>query len=164
MKIIKKQEGKSQYEALNEGFKLTMEVNINEPTDPSYVFGGYCPITVRLLENLIKKGWNSIKECNRYYWLVIKKLPGETEFPANEKEIIQPRSKQNFILAVFIGGITYAEISAIRFLNKRNPDHKIIILTTNIVNGKSMINSLRTNFEQVLSYKDFNSQLRQIGN
>lgn len=67
MKIIKKQEGKSQYEALNEGFKLTMEVNINEPTDPSYVFGGYCPITVRLLENLIKKGWNSIKECNRYY-------------------------------------------------------------------------------------------------
>lgn len=95
---------------------------------------------------------------------MIKKLPGETEFPANEKEIIQPRSKQNFILAVFIGGITYAEISAIRFLNKRNPDHKIIILTTNIVNGKSMINSLRTNFEQVLSYKDFNSQLRQIGN
>jgi hypothetical protein len=63
MKIIKKQEGKSTYEALNEGFKLTMEVNVNDPTDPCYVFGGYCPITVRLLENVVKKGWNPIKEC-----------------------------------------------------------------------------------------------------
>jgi hypothetical protein len=96
--------------------------------------------------------------------LVIKKLPGEAEFPANEKEIIQPRSKQNFILVVFIGGITYAEISAIRFLNRKNSDHKFIILTTHIINGKTLINNLRTNFEQVLSYKDFYAQFRQLQN
>lgn len=47
-----------------QGFKLIVEdVNVNEPNDPSYVFGGYCPITIRLIENVIKKGWNPIKEC-----------------------------------------------------------------------------------------------------
>jgi hypothetical protein len=97
--------------------------------------------------------------------LVIKKLPGETEFPAEEKAVYQPKTKQNFILVVFIGGITFAEISAIRYLNKRpNSDHKFIILTTNIINGKSMINSLRVNFDQVLSYKEFNTQFRQFQN
>jgi hypothetical protein len=88
------------------------DVNINEPDDTSYVFGGFCPITIRLIEILIKYGWNSIKD-------VIKLLPGETEIPANEKEVlsIQKRGK-NFILLVFVGGITHAEISAIRYLNR----------------------------------------------
>ena len=100
-----------------------------------------------------------------FNFIVLKKLPGETEFPANEKEVYQPKTKQNFILVVFIGGITYAEISAIRYLNsKRSTDHKFIILTTQILNGKTLINSLRVNFEQVLSYKEFQSQLRQMQN
>jgi hypothetical protein len=82
-----------------------------EPDDCSYVFGGFCPITIRLIETLVKKGWNSIKE-------VIKRLPGEFEYPANEKEIISSKNRTNFILLVFIGGISYAEISAIRHLNR----------------------------------------------
>jgi hypothetical protein len=82
-----------------------------DPDDTSYVFGGFCPITIRLIESLIKKGWNSIKE-------VIKRLPGDFDFPSNEKEILSSRNKTNFILLVYIGGITYAEISAIRFLNR----------------------------------------------
>jgi hypothetical protein len=86
-------------------------VNINEPDDASYVFGGFCPISIRLIEALVKRGWNSIKE-------VIKRLPGEYDYPTNDKEIINPKSRPNFILVVFIGGITYAEIAAIRYLNR----------------------------------------------
>ena len=82
-----------------------------EPDDCSYVFGGFCPITIRLIEALVKKGWNSIKD-------VIKRLPGDFEYPTNEKEIINIKNRPGFILLVFIGGITYAEISAIRYLNK----------------------------------------------
>ena len=81
-----------------------------EPDDCSYVFGGFCPISIRLIENVVKKGWNSIKE-------VLKRLPGDSDFPANEKEIINSRNRTNFILVVFVGGITYAEIAAIRLLN-----------------------------------------------
>ena len=105
------------------------------------------------------------KRAYTIYNIVIKRLPGETEFPAEERSIYQPKGKQNFILVVFLGGITYAEISAIRYLNKRpNSDHKFIILTTNINNGKNLINSLRVNFDQVLSYKEFNTQMRQFQN
>jgi hypothetical protein len=87
-------------------------VNINEPDDTSYVFGGFCPITIRLIEYMIRYGWNSIKD-------VIKILPGEFEYPANEKEIVSNLKKgKNFILLVFVGGITHAEISAIRYLNR----------------------------------------------
>jgi len=53
---------------------------------------------------------------------VIKRLPGDFEYPnANEeKELLCRRSRPNFILLVFVGGVTYAEIAAIRYLNKSN--------------------------------------------
>ena len=112
LKILKKQNEKSSYEFINESLNLIKEdVNINEPNDCSYVFGGFCPITIRLIEAAVKKGWGSIKE-------VIRRLPGDYEYPSSKKEIISPKTKPNFILLVFVGGITYAEISAIRFLNK----------------------------------------------
>jgi hypothetical protein len=73
---------------------------------------------------MYQKGWNSIRE-------LIKKLPGEYEYPipANEKEMMNTKSKKNFILVVFIGGITYNEISAIRYLNKINKGKIIIYIS-----------------------------------
>lgn len=107
-------------------------MNINDPDDASYVFGGYCPITIRLIEAMYQKGWNSIRD-------LIKKLPGEYEYPipANEKEMMNTKGKKNFILVVYIGGITYNEISAIRYLNKINKGNKNFIeqfLYSNLLN------------------------------
>jgi len=36
-----------------------------EPDDSSYVFGGFCPITIRLIEQIISGGWGGIKEGNK---------------------------------------------------------------------------------------------------
>lgn len=44
--------------------------------------------------------------------------------PNEEKEILCRRSRPNFMLLVYIGGITYAEIAAIRYLNKVNKGKK----------------------------------------
>jgi hypothetical protein len=92
---------------------IKVDVNINDPDDASYVFGGFCPITIRLIEAMVKTGWNPIRE-------LIKKLPGEYEYPVDrdEKTMLSERAKKNFILLIFIGGITYNEIAAIRYLNK----------------------------------------------
>jgi hypothetical protein len=163
MKILKKQEGKSNYEFLNENLKLIKEdVNINEPDDCSYVFGGFCPITIRLIESFVKRGWNPIRE-------ILKRIPGEYEFPANEKEVLNLKARPNFVLLVFIGGVTYAEIAAIRYLNKTlkgillfNPEHKFIILTTHLINGKKFIEDLREKFEPALSMKDYITQFKQL--
>jgi hypothetical protein len=64
---------------------------------------------------------------------------------------------------VFIGGITYAEIAAIRYLNKSMPNHKYIILTTHITNGKKLIDSLRVKFDVSLTQKEYFNQLKQLG-
>ncbi len=133
------------------------DVNIMEPDDTSYVFGGFSPITIRLIECAVKKGWNSIKE-------VIRKLPGDFDFPVYEKEVTNPRNKKNFILLVFIGGITYAEISAIRFLNNNMKEYKFIILTTHIINGKKFLEGLREKFESKMTLKDYHTQLKQLIN
>ena len=56
-------------------------------------------------------------------------------------EAIQSNEKK-FFLVVFIGGITYGELGAIRYLNKTNKNRKFIVLTTSMINTKKIFNSL----------------------
>jgi len=46
-------------------------------------------------------------------------------------------------LIYYIGGVTYGEIAAIRFLNKLFKDKKFIIATTSIINGDTCIEMIR---------------------
>jgi|TARA_B110000285_G_C15098654_1_gene603620 hypothetical protein len=46
------------------------------------------------------------------------------------------------VLVYFIGGITFAEMAAIRFLQLLNPAYKFIIATTCIINGESALSQL----------------------
>ena len=162
VKLIRKldtSKHKSNWESLKKNLNLiNVNVNIQQPDDPAYVFNAYCPITIRLIQELTSKGWNSIKDD-------LKKLPGNIIFPENEKEIIFPKKqKQNFIMLIFIGGITYAEIAAVRLLNKMNKNHKFFMLTTHVTSGKKIIEGMRMNFDsnQGLSIKDFSSQLKSM--
>merc|ERR1711957_980934 len=111
-----------------------------------------------LIEAVVKNGWNPIKD-------LIKKLPGEYEYPvtSDEKKMLSERAKKNFILLIFIGGITYNEISAIRYLNKTIKDFKFIIITTNIINAKKFFNGIRQNYNSSLTMKYYYQQLKQLG-
>ena len=46
-------------------------------------------------------------------------------------------NKKVFIF--FVGGVTYSEIAAIKYIQKNNPDKHIIIGTTNIINGDGFV-------------------------
>ena len=47
------------------------------------------------------------------------------------------------VLVVFIGGVTYAEISALRFLgNQGGLNCNFVVVTTKLVNGHTLIASL----------------------
>ena len=75
-------------------------------------------------------GWNTD---------AIRNLPGEY----NSIRLNTEEKKQNekpLTLLFFVGGITFAEIAAIRYLNKR-PDAKreFVIATTHLVNSKNFI-------------------------
>ena len=158
MKILRKSDRAYDHSYMNKKLGLCYEqINVQEPNDPSYVFGGYCPITIRMIENLITKGWGQIKD-------IIKYLPGEIEYPSNESEIINPKEVNNIILLVFVGGITYAEIAAIRYLNKNSPRHKFVILTTGIVHGKRILESLRMekSKDEYITMKSYYTQLKEL--
>ena len=151
MNILKKEDRKYIYYKANKGLNLISEnVNLMEPNDISYVYGGYSPISVKLIENCVKNGWNNIK-------YLLNDLPGETLFPENEKEILNCKDK-NFILLVFIGGITYSEIAAIRYLNKELKFIKFIILTTHIITTKRFFDNVNTfslDIKEQMTLKEF---------
>ena len=139
LNILKSYESSSNiYNDLNKKLKLINEsVDLNNPHDGSYSYSGYCPIIIRLIEKAFSKGWNSIKD-------ILNKLPGEFSYPEDESEIIEKNAtNKKFILLVFVGGITYGELAAIRLLNKEMNDKKFIILTTCMINNKKIFNSLK---------------------
>ena len=139
LNILKNYESSSNiYNDLNKKLKLINEsVDINNPNDSSYTYSGYCPIIIRLIEKALSKGWNNIKD-------VLNKIPGEFNYPEDESEMIEnnPTNKK-FILLVFVGGITYGELAAIRYLNKKMEDKKFIVLTSCMINNKKIFNSLK---------------------
>ena len=135
--ILKKQESSSIYSDIDKKLKLIYEnVDLNEPNDISYSYSGYAPILVRLIEKAVTKGWKSIEDA-------LYKLPGEYNYPKDESEIMNNPQDIKYFLLVFIGGITYGELSAIRYLNKTLNNKKFVILTTGMINYKKIFNSLR---------------------
>ena len=127
---------------LNEKLNL---VNLNYDSkniqDCSYVFGGYCPLSLRLIETALEGKWNKLNDT-------IKKIPGYLAYPQNEDVITNLEKDTNIILIVFVGGITFTEIEGIRYLNrklreeyinkKRDKKLQLVIITTGILNTKKI--------------------------
>jgi hypothetical protein len=112
-------------------------VNLNEPNDTSYAYIGYSPIIIRLIEKGIAPGgWGNIKD-------VLKKIPGDSNFPTDESDIFSNNMDKQFILVVFIGGITYGELAGIRYLNNKLRNKKFIVITTNIINSKRIFDQMK---------------------
>lgn len=123
--------------------------------DCSYIYQGYCPIILRLIERAIEGKWGKNKD-------IISKIPGETIFPEDESEIIKPPSekKVHTIFVVFVGGVSYNEIEGIRFINRnlklmydknkeKNPNStriQLIIVTNEILNKNKIFKSLGQDF------------------
>ena len=89
-----------------------------------------------MIEKAVSQGWGMYKE-------LLKKIPGDTDFPADETEISNNSGEKQFFLIVFIGGITYGELAAIRYLNKTLVNKKFIVLTTGMINYKNIFDSLK---------------------
>ena len=135
--ILKSADSSYFYKDVDKKLKLIFEdINNIEPNDISYSYGGYAPIGIRLIEKAVTKGWSQIVD-------VLNKIPGEYNFPKDEKEFIESSNEKQFILLVFIGGITFGELSSIRYLNQKLKNKKFIVLTTDMINYKKLFNSLR---------------------
>ncbi|CAH2064099.1 unnamed protein product [Thlaspi arvense] len=145
--LLKKQEFKSNWQTVKRTLKLIVEdTDTSRPVDIAYVYSGYAPLSIRLIQQAIHSGWRPIED-------ILKLLPGphlETKrsgFPSSPSvESLHGASngvadgRRSIVLVVFVGGVTFAEISALRFLaSKEGMAYDLIIATTKIVNGATLI-------------------------
>ena len=136
---------------------INQEYNPTEIKDSSYVLNGYCPLSLKIIEKAVMGQWSTIIDT-------LRRIPGATNYPEDESLISNPTKDKNIILIVFVGGITYKEIAAIRLLNRkfkeeykngRRKQTQFIILTTSILNSKKVFDSLGKEVHSILNMKMF---------
>ncbi|KAF2442171.1 Sec1-like protein [Karstenula rhodostoma CBS 690.94] len=149
------------------------DVNEAEPNDISYTFSGYAPLSVRIVQSIIQKHTlaNAIKppsdpraaaQANplaqglRIFDDASKYVRGVTfdETQTGEEKAIKARSMLNgshndgakTIVVFFLGGVTRAEIAALRFIGGKLKEvggegrgSRIVVCSTNIIRGGSLV-------------------------
>ncbi|EGR28532.1 vacuolar sorting protein, putative [Ichthyophthirius multifiliis] len=133
--LIKRQDNsKNIWTELKDSFQLiNEEVDSENPNDASYVYSGYCPLLVRLVECCIKhQSWKPFQKQ-------LKIVQGFQNYPEPQQYVkLQNKSA---ILVYVVGGITYGEISALRYVSQQL-NKEIIIATTNRINCKKMLQGI----------------------
>lgn len=111
------------------------QINQSKTQSAGYVFSdAYIPLIAKLIESIVAEGWNESK---------LKRIFGDsTQFYCTNPLAAKPDNRiRKAILVGFVGGCTFAEISALRCF-AQNSDFRIIIITTNILQREEYLKSL----------------------
>lgn len=153
--LLRLQTGARTYAVLRKTLKLTVEDAAEvSPKDISYVHTSYAPLTIRIVEQSLKLlGWQSLHD-------VLAGLPGPTfedsqltssnySYDTIDAGLTTRRSsltseisqsdQRRVILVFFLGGCTFAEVSALRFLAQEDGNVEFVIATTKLVNKNSFL-------------------------
>lgn len=159
---------KTNYNYLRKALRLIVdEVNETDPNDIAYVYSGYAPLSVRLVQCVLQKqyllsftkstsqapsnaggistaahGWQGFEDA-------LKATKGQTfnkvqkgeESATKARAILSGTGGKKTVVVMFLGGITRTEIAALRFLEKGDPSRKIMICTTGIISGGKMMDA-----------------------
>ena len=164
---------KTNYTYLRKELRLIFDdVNEVDPDDIAYVFSGYAPLSVRIIQCILQKpylqslhrtplpltpsstGWQGFED-------ILKSAKGPTfsiaqkagdEKAAKARTQLAGTSGSKTIFVFFLGGVTFAEIAALRFVRKQmeaaGERRRLIVLTTSVVSGRSIMDG-------VVEKKDF---------
>ncbi|KAL6851719.1 hypothetical protein ACP4OV_020283 [Aristida adscensionis] len=157
--LLKRQESRSNWVGITRALQLIVDVNDTaNPTDISYIFSGYAPLSIRLVQHAVRSGWRSIEE-------LLKLLPGphldlkrggsainsslEVHPGSGAQQIIDRVGHRSLVLVVFIGGVTFAEIAALRFLSaQEGMGYDFLVATTKVVNGNTILRPIIANSKE----------------
>ncbi|KAM9817251.1 vacuolar protein sorting-associated protein 33B [Neosynchiropus ocellatus] len=132
---------KSNFRALSKKLNLVPksdeEYDLRVPRDMAYIFSGaYVPLSCKLVEQVLERSsWTGLEEVTR--------LLNGHEFAVTGNNGAQ-NDAQRLVLVMFLGGCTFSEISALRFLGKEK-GYKFIVVTTAITNSTRLIEMLLGN-------------------
>jgi vacuolar protein sorting-associated protein 33A len=159
---------KTNYNYLRKVLRLIMdEVNEQEPNDIAYVYSGYAPLSIRIIQCILQKSY--IQSLNRSpfpltptstgwqgFEDVLKSAKGPTFHltqKASDDKVRKARDSLRgtgaaagwkTIYVMFLGGITFTEIAALRFVARQLEGEKkrLMICTTGIVSGNKVMDGV----------------------
>ncbi|CAG0894704.1 unnamed protein product, partial [Darwinula stevensoni] len=142
-----KLQGRPTYTFLRRTLRLSDEdVSERNPTDIAYVHSGYAPLSVRVIQRLSKGDWASIEDA-------LLALPGpliderqQIPLSVRKKSVMHGGggNGEMVTLVFFLGGCTFAEIAALRFLSQQaDMGTEFLIGTTGIINGTTFLESIQ---------------------
>ncbi|KAL9578574.1 MAG: hypothetical protein Q9203_007045, partial [Teloschistes exilis] len=133
------------YAALRKSMRLIVdEVNEQDPNDIAYVYSGYAPLSVRLVQAVVQKqhlltltrglsaatdppqqhansqGWapfEDILDGSVRGATFVKTQKPDSEAAAKSRHMLTGSGKEKVVVVMFLGGVTRTEVAALRFLN-----------------------------------------------
>lgn len=156
---------KTNYNYLRKVLRLVVdEVNEQNPNDIAYVYSGYAPLSVRLVQCIIQKqhllsitkgtpapstntssaasGWQGFEDAlrNTRGATFNKVQKGEEAATKARHMLTSAGGKVKTVVVMFLGGITFTEIAALRFVARQLEGSKrILICTTDVISGDGMM-------------------------
>lgn len=130
--LLVRRDGGNNYTSVKNKLKLMRsDVDGSKMIDMNYVTSGFAPLIPRLIQTIVQTGTLSSD---------IVKLCG-LEF--DHQQIYKdktPRERQ-VVLVAFLGGVTFLELAALRYITKTEPVD-IIVLSTHVTNGTQVLEML----------------------
>jgi len=173
------------YNAARKTLRLFIDdVNEQEPNDVAYVFSGYAPLSIRIVQCALQKtylsqltasksgtaltagantpatqvhsqGWKGFEEIlSRIKGATVDEVQRGSDPEASKarQTLKGAGSGPTTSIVFFLGGITYAEIAALRFIGKQlEGKRKLLIATTGIIGGRDVM-------EVAMEKRDFGSK------
>lgn len=158
---------KTNYAYMRRELKLIIdEYNEQDPEDIAYVYSGYAPLSVRIVQCILQKQYlQSLHKSplpltpSSINWTgfedILKSAKGPTfnvvQKPSDEKAskaktALSSTGGWKTVFVMFLGGITFTEIAALRFVSKKLAEagqrKRIVICTTSIVSGRSVMEAI----------------------
>ncbi|XP_003969797.1 vacuolar protein sorting-associated protein 33B [Takifugu rubripes] len=136
---------KSHFRALSRKLNLVpksdKDYDLRVPKDMAYIFSGaYNALSCKIIEQVLERdSWTGLEEVTR-----LINSPEFTVTVSNNPELSPKSDAQRIIFVMFLGGCTFSEISALRFLGKEK-GYRFIVVTTAITNSSRMMEALLEN-------------------
>ncbi|CAE6462867.1 unnamed protein product [Rhizoctonia solani] len=147
------------YSSLRKSLRLLTDSPEENPTDISYAYSGYAPLSCRLVQAVVQKGavlgagsstdtgtrqaqahpvvgWKGFED-------VINSIPGKTvDVKQTPESLAKDGTNGTTTMVFFLGGCTFTEIAALRWIGKQIKGRNFLIGTSGMINGSTLLDGL----------------------
>lgn len=102
---------------------IDLDVNVENPKNAAFVTSGYAPISVRLVEEILKAhSWRAIDaamNCIHGPRAEISVVSAkDVQHQQHEGKTLKKKRRKRVVMVCFVGGVTHLEIAALRWLSQ----------------------------------------------